>query len=370
MAESAGMEEEDMTANRIDRVLAKMEERGLTQLMVSDPLSIRFLTGIMVHPGERLYALLLRTNGKHTMFLNYLYYVSDTGFEEVWFSDMEDQIGILAEHVDTTKPLGIDKTWPARFLIPLQERCPEMKTVWGSDCVDGVRAEKDADEIAKMKKASQINDQVMEMAAAYIREGMTEKQIADYIDQAYLDQGASGNSFPTIVCFGANAADQHHEPSETRVLAAGECVLIDMGCVWEGYCSDMTRTFYCKCVDEEQAEIHDIVRTAVEKAEAVIAPGMKFCDIDAQARDYIDQKGYSEYWKIRLGHFIGQEDHEYGDVSPINQNEAKPGMIFSIEPGIYIEGKYGVRVEDLVLVTEEGHELLNHVEKKWRIVGL
>ena len=131
----------------------------------------------------------------------------------------------------------------------------------------------------------------------------------------------------------------------------------------------MTRTFYCKSVDDEQAEIHDLVRTAVEKAEAVIKPGVRFCDIDAQARDLIDEAGYSEYWKIRLGHFIGQEDHEYGDVSPINKNVAEPGMIFSIEPGIYIEGKYGVRIEDLVLVTEDGHELLNAVEKKWRIVG-
>ena len=154
-----------------------------------------------------------------------------------------------------------------------------------------------------------------------------------------------------------------------RTLKAGECVLIDMGCVWQGYCSDMTRTFYCKSADPEQTEIHDIVREAVLRAESVIKPGVKFCDIDAQARDYIDEKGYSEYWKIRLGHFIGQEDHEYGDVSPINKNEAEPGMIFSIEPGIYIEGKYGVRIEDLVLVTEDGHELLNSVEKKWRIVG-
>ena len=108
---------------RIDRVLKKMEDKGLSQLLVSDPLSIRFLTGIMVNPGERLYALLLRANGKHTLFLNYLYYVSNTGFEEVWFSDMDDQIGVLMEHIDTESTLGIDKTWPARFLIPLQERC-------------------------------------------------------------------------------------------------------------------------------------------------------------------------------------------------------------------------------------------------------
>ena len=336
---------------RMERVLQKMEKKGIDQLLVSDPLSIRFLTGIMVHPGERLYALLLRTNGKHTMFLNYLYYVSDTGFEEVWFSDMDDQIGVLTSHIDTKGVLGIDKVFPARFLIPLQERCPELKTVWGSDCVDGVRAVKNAEEIEIMKHSSEINDLVMERAAAYIKEG------------------ASGVSFDTIVCFGANAADQHHTPSETRTLKTGECILIDMGCVWHGYCSDMTRTFYCKSVDDEQANIHDIVRTAVEKSEAANKPGARFCDIDAQARDYIDEKGYSEYWKIRLGHFIGQEDHEYGDVSPINKNVAEPGMIFSIEPGIYIEGKYGVRIEDLVLVTEDGHEVLNKVEKKYRIVG-
>ena len=336
---------------RMERVLQKMEKKGIDQLLVSDPLSIRFLTGIMVNPGERLYALLLRTSGKHTIFLNYLYYVSNTGFEEVWFSDMDDQIGVLTRHIDTKGVLGIDKVFPARFLIPLQERCPELKTVWGSDCVDGVRAVKNAEEIEIMKHSTEINDLVMERAAAYIKEG------------------ASGVSFDTIVCFGANAADQHHTPSETRTLKAGECILIDMGCVWHGYCSDMTRTFYCKSVDDEQANIHDIVRTAVEKAEAAIKPGARFCDIDAQARDYIDEKGYSEYWKIRLGHFIGQEDHEYGDVSPINKNVAEPGMIFSIEPGIYIEGKYGVRIEDLVLVTEDGHEVLNKVEKKYRIVG-
>ena len=161
---------------RISRVLEKMKEKGIDQLLVSDPLSIRFLTGIMVNPGERLYALLLRTSGKHTLFLNYLYYVSNTGFEEVWFSDMDDQIGVLMEHIDTKSTLGIDKTWPARFLIPLQERCPEMKTVWGSDCVDGVRAVKNAEEIEIMKHASVINDTVMERVANFIKEGMTEKE--------------------------------------------------------------------------------------------------------------------------------------------------------------------------------------------------
>lgn len=354
---------------KILQVMEQMKKKGLTQLLVSDPLSIRYLTGILVHPGERLYGMILRTSGKHTLLLNYLYYVKDTGYEEIWFSDMDDPVDVIAGQIDPLLPLGIDKTWPARFLLPLQERFPGLKTVYGSGCVDDVRARKTPEEIVLMKKASEINDLVMEKVAAFVREGMTEKEVADYINSQYTAAGASGTSFDTIVCFGANAADQHHCPSASRKLQAGECILIDMGCVYQGYCSDMTRTFYCKSADPEQIVIHDIVREAVLRAEAVIRPGVRFCDIDAQARDYITQKGYGGYWNIRLGHFIGQEDHEYGDVSPRNEQSAQPGMIFSIEPGIYLDGQFGVRIEDLVLVTEDGYELLNQVDKKWRIIG-
>lgn len=356
--------------NRIERVLDKMRQKGINQLLVSDPLSIRFLTGIYVSPGERLYALILRTSGQHTMLLNYLFYIEgDTGFDEVWFGDLEDQIKIIANNINPEETLGVDKTWPARFLIPLQEKLPQLKTVWGSDCVDGVRACKDAEEIQLMKEASEINDRVMLMLPDFIKEGMTEREVADFIDNEYLKAGCSGTSFPTIVCFGENAADQHHEPSETRKLKEGECILIDMGCVWKGYCSDMTRTFFCKSASEEQIKAHDITVEAVERAEAIIKPGTPIADIDKAARDLMAEHGYTKYWTNRLGHFIGQEDHEYGDVSPLNKGVCEPGMIFSIEPGVYIAGEYGVRVEDLVLVTEDGCELLNKVDKKWQIIG-
>lgn len=109
-----------MSNVRIQRVIEKMKKKGLTQLLVSDPFSIKFLTGVNVNPGERLYALILRTNGKHTFLLNYLFFVKDTGFEEVWFGDTVDQIKIIIDNIDTKETLGIDKTWPARFLIPLR----------------------------------------------------------------------------------------------------------------------------------------------------------------------------------------------------------------------------------------------------------
>lgn len=353
---------------RIDRVLGKMAAMGLDQLLVTDSRSVWYLTGTDVEPMERLYAFLIRRDGKHTLFLNRLFNVKQEAFDEVWFGDMDDSIGMIADRIDREKPLGIDKEWRAGFLIPLMTRCPAMRPVLASDCVDDCRAVKDEEELRRMREASRINDRVNRLASEYVRAGMTEKQVAEYIDREFLRQGASGNSFTTIVSFGPNAADPHHEPDDT-VLEDGQCVLIDMGCVSERYCSDMTRTFICGRSNPEFEKIHNLVREANERAEAMIRPGVRFCEIDAAARDYIAAAGFGEYFNHRLGHFIGQTAHEKGDVSGANTAVAGPGMIFSIEPGIYLPGRFGVRVEDLVLVTENGCEILNHEDKHWRVVG-
>ena len=354
--------------SRIERVLTQMAKLGLTQMIVSDPKSIWYLTGVDVQPYERLFAFLIKADGNHTLFLNRLFHVSNSGFRKVWFSDTDDSIALIKKEIDASAPLGIDKEWRAAFLIPLMEACPEMRPVLASDCVDDCRAVKDAREQEIMFEASRINDVVNRAASEFIREGMTEKEVAAFIDAEYLRQGASGNSFSSIVCFGANAADPHHEPDDT-VLKAGDCVLLDMGCMKDRYCSDMTRTFFCKKADPEQARIHDLVREANERAEAMIRPGVRFCDIDAAARDYIAAAGYGEYFNHRLGHFIGQAEHEKGDVSAANTRCAEPGMIFSIEPGVYLPGKFGVRIEDLVMVTEDGCALLNKEDKHWRVIG-
>lgn len=365
--------------HRIERVMDKMKQAGIPQMLVTDPHSLWYLTGIYVDPFERMLALLLRADGEHVFFANRLFYIHQDQFREVQFIDADDSIGLLVEELRkpiseealagaSANVLGIDKAWSARFLIPLQERSPEFKTVLASDCVDECRACKDAEEQELMRKASQINDAVMERAAAYVKEGITEAELAQYIDEEYQKEGCEGNSFPTIVCFGANAADQHHVPDNT-VLKEGDCILIDMGCRWKRYCSDMTRTYFYKSVDPGYAAIHDLVRSATEKAESIIKPGVRFCDIDAAARDMIIEAGYGKNFYTRLGHFIGQEDHEKGDVSALNTSVAEPGMIFSIEPGVYLDHEFGVRVEDLVLVTEDGCEILNKVDKNYKILG-
>ncbi len=355
-------------SERINNVLGQMKKRGLSQILLCDPTSIFYLTKVLNYPFERLYALIIRDDGQLTMVANKLFNVGKVDFEVVWYDDADDQISLLADLVNKEETLGVDKDFSAKFLLPLLEKCEGMKAVVASDCVDEVRAIKGEDEIILMRKASQINDIVMEKSSKFIKEGMKEKEVAEYITNQYLVEGADGNSFSPIVSFGANAADPHHSPDDT-ILKAGDVVLLDIGCIKDGYCSDMTRTFFCKEASEHQKEIHDLVRQANELAESIIKPGVKLADIDKTARDLITEKGYGPNFNHRLGHFIGLTEHEKGDVSSANDSLTKPGMIFSIEPGIYLEDDLGVRVEDLVLVTEDGCEVLNKVDKHWQIIG-
>ena len=357
-----------MYEKRIARVMAGLEKMGLEQMIVSDPNSIWYLTGYYVHPFERLFALYLRKDGRHVFFLNKLFPVPEVDFEQVWFSDTDDYLSIMAAHVDGSKPMGIDKDWAARFLLSLQANHPGMKCVESSDCVDDARACKDEVEQQLMRAVSAINDRVMLQVEEYIREGMTEKQVSEFIQARYTAEGSDSLAFAPIVSFGPNAADPHHEADGT-VLKEGDCIVVDMGCRKDRYCSDMTRTYFCKSADPRYAAIHDLVREANEKAEAILKPGVKLCELDNIAREHIAAAGYGEYFTHRLGHFIGQTEHEKGDVSAISQIVAQPGMIFSVEPGVYLPGEFGVRIEDLVLVTEDGCERLNLVDKHRKYLG-
>ena len=352
---------------RLTKVCRRMEEAGLSQLLVTDHLSIYYLTGIDVVPFERFWCLLVKTDGTHTLFANRLFALGETGLPTVTLTDTDDVAAAVAPYI-VPGPLGVDKNMAARFLLPILAACPAARAVLGSGCVDSVRARKDEAEKALMRRASDINDRCMEQLAAYIHEGATEGECADYLVKCYGAFGCEGLAFDPIVSFGANAADPHHEPDDT-VLKPGDCVLLDMGCIKDRYCSDMTRTWFCGQPTEKQAAVHELVRRANEAAEALIKPGVRFCDLDAAARSLITAAGYGEYFNHRLGHFIGQTDHEKGDVSSANTAVAKPGMIFSIEPGIYLPGEFGVRIEDLVLVTETGCEVLNRNDKHWAVVG-
>ena len=201
---------------RLERVMNELEKKDLRQMIVCDPDSIWYLTGVDVAPYERLFALLLQKDKEPVLFVNKLFFIpEDITYPLVWHTDSDDPVAQIASYVDPSRPLGIDKEWPARFLIPLMEALPSLQVQLSSDCVDDCRAIKDEEEKEKMRIASRINDLVISRAKDYVKVGMTEKQVAAFIDNEYLKEGCEGPSFTTIVSFGANAADPHHEPDDT-----------------------------------------------------------------------------------------------------------------------------------------------------------
>lgn len=358
-----------MHVERANRILKALDGLDARQMLITDPMSIFYLTDIYVQPFERFFGLLLRSDGNHILFLNRLFFVpQDVGIEKVWYSDTDPVADIVAKYLDHSSPLAVDKDLTARHLLPLMEKKAAASFINGSPAVDYTRGIKDAEEQKKMIAASEINDAAMAQFKTLIHDGVTEAEAAGRMLEIYRNLGAEGFSFSPLVAFGANAADPHHEPDDT-VVKPGDCVLFDVGCIKDGYCSDMTRTFYFKEVSNHCREIYHIVRRANEAAEALIRPGVRLCDIDAAARDLITKEGYGPQFNHRLGHFIGLKEHEYGDVSSGFDWPVQPGMIFSIEPGIYLTGDTGVRIEDLVLVTEDGVKILNRYPHELEIIG-
>ena len=230
--------------NRVKRVLDALREMGLSQMLIVDPMSIYYLTGVYIAPFERFYALYLRADGKHVYFLNKLFTVpEEVGVEKVWYDDTDPAAEIVAKYLDPNQTLGVDKDLTARFLLPLMERKAATGFVNASLAVDKTRGVKDAEEQELMRVSSDINDKAIAKFKTLIHEGVTEKEVAEQTLKIYQDLGADGFSFEPLVAFGANAADPHHAPDDT-VVKPGDCVLFDVGCIRDGYCSDMTRTFY------------------------------------------------------------------------------------------------------------------------------
>lgn len=358
-----------MKTQRLNAVLDQMKKNSIDQMLISDPYAIFYLTGKMIHPGERLLALYINVNGNNKMFINELFPVTeDLGVEMVWFNDTQNPVEIVSNGLDQVGTIGVDKNWPAKFLLALMDLCPNCKFVNSSYIVDTLRSSKDEEEKDLMRKASALNDEAMKRLKDTINADLTEKQLANKLSGIYEDLGADGFSFSPIIGFGPTGADPHGTPGDRKVKA-GDAIILDIGCVKDNYCSDMTRTVFYKEAPEKAKEVFEIVLEANKRAIALVKPGVRFCDIDAAARDYITEKGYGKYFTHRTGHSIGLECHDMGDVSSVNTDCVQEGMIFSVEPGIYLPGEFGVRIEDLVLVTKDGHENLNKHDKELVIVG-
>ncbi len=352
-----------MNLDRLGRVRANLSREGLEQALIVDPLSIWWLCGYYTEPYERFLALLITPGKTPTLFANRLFPdASGCGARVVTFDDTDDPVRLVAAETARDRPLGVDKDLAARWLVPLMEAGAATGFVLASGAVDDARSIKDAREQDLMRAASATNDRAMEWLVDQVRPGVTERQIADGLLAEYRRLGASGHSFDPIVSFGDHAADPHHEPDDTPFVP-GDMVLFDVGCKQDWYCSDMTRTFFTATPTEHQRAVYDAVLRANEAAEEIVRPGVTFAQIDRAARSVIENAGWGPAFTHRLGHQIGLVDHEPGDVSSAHDEPVRPGQCFSIEPGIYLPGDMGVRIEDLVIVTEDGCEVLNRYPK-------
>lgn len=358
-----------MDTGKLNRILDAMKEKDMPQMIIADPLTIFWLTGKMIVPGERLLALYLNVNGNHKMMINELFpQEKDLGVEIVWYNDVQDGVEILSQFVEKDKPIGIDKIWPARFLLRLQELGAGSKFLNGSMIVDYIRMIKDEKEQELMRESSRLNDIVMDKLIPWVGKGLTERQLNEKVREIYKEVGCEDVSFDPITAFAKGAADPHHVTDDSKGKR-GDCVILDIGGFKNAYASDMTRTVFLGEVSDRAKEIYDIVVEANMRGIAAAKPGNRMCDVDAACRDYITEKGFGPYFTHRTGHSIGLEDHEFGDVSSVNEDIIKPGQCFSVEPGIYLPDEgIGVRIEDLVIITEDGCEVLNDYTKDLIIV--
>ena len=354
--------------DRVRRVTELMASEKLDQIIVTSTPSVFYLTGLWIEPFERLLALYLDVDGRMTLFGNTLFAIERDkhAFACVLHSDGDNPVKQLSSLMRPGR-IGIDKAWPSKFLIGLMELRPDLKPVAGWAPVDRARMCKDDEEIARIREASKQNDRVVATAIAELREGVTEAALASFVAEEFSRLGADFPVGMQVVSFGQSAADPHHVPDKS-VLRAGSCALFDIFTPFNRYWCDMTRTVYLGGVSRKEEIIYETVRAANEAAIAAIKPGIPLSQIDRIARNMITEAGYGSYFTHRLGHGVGLECHEPPDCSPGSETVAEPGMVFSVEPGIYIPGKYGVRIEDLVLVTETGGESLNLYSKQLSII--
>jgi len=226
-----------------------------------------------------------------------------------------------------------------------------------SNFVEDLRLIKDRNEIKKIKTACKISQKAIEHSEKKFKAGITEKELADELEYFLRKSGAEKSAFEIIVASGKNAADPHHK-TKNKKIQKNDIVIIDLGCVCEGYNSDLTRTFFLGRINKVAKKIFEIVKEAQKKAFNVIKAGVSCKEIDFAARNFINKNGFGKYFIHGTGHGVGIDIHEEPTVSAKTEAILKAGMVVTVEPGIYIPNKFGVRMEDTVLVTKNGCEVL------------
>ena len=354
-------------AHRLDRLRGALQGKRLDSMLVSSGDNRRYLSGFT---GSAGYLVVTEKDAVLATDFRYVeqagrqapdFKVHRVGGKVDWLPKLAAELGVQRmgfEEQDLTVSTH------AAFVKANREagNGVRLRLVRTSDIVDCLRSKKYPEELEMLQRAVDIADQALDEVGPTIEPGVTEESVAWRLEKAMRERGAESVSFDTIVGAGPNGALPHHRADDT-VIREGQAVVIDMGCVYQGYCSDLTRTLIVGAPDDKFRRVYDKVLEAQLTAEEKIETGMTGQDVDAVARDIIEEAGHGDDFGHSLGHGVGLAVHESPHVGPRAEDVIEDGMVLTIEPGIYLSGWGGVRIEDMV-VMENGHARVMSRAKK------
>lgn len=351
---------------RIAKTMGWMREENVDCLIVTPSSDMKYLCGYSINGDERFLGLILSPDREPFIVANTLYelQVTETPVTEfAYWDDGTDPFLCLKHEMDKreipTKSIAINSAMPAMFSLPIASLYPEAKLRNCSPAIQKLRMYKDRSEMDAMIAATAMADKALD---ACIRKGRywLGKTESEFLGEFRLEMSKLGLNEPGgIVAVGKNAAVPHHHTGDT-IIQEGKCLLIDFGGTYKNYNTDMTRTFFFGNPSEKFVEVYNIVLKACLAGEAAAKVGNCLEDVDIAARDVIKKAGYGEYFIHRTGHGIGIDNHEGPSAGIGEKTRIAPGMAFSCEPGIYLPGKFGVRIEDQVLIEEDGTTRILH----------
>ncbi len=346
---------------RIQRLQETMQHEAIDAFFIYTPVNRLYFTGLETSNG----LLLVPDRGEPVFYTDFRYIEAArrtlAGCDIRKFAPQADQLAAYRQLAASWRRIGYEGSLSAAQFLPLQANLPACEWVDSTTAIARLRAVKSPAELDAIRRSARANDALFADLVETIRPGMTELQILRRLRLLLVERDLT-QSFDPIICAGANAVECHHQPDSTP-LAPGSELLIDMGVKVDRYCSDMTRTLFFGEPTARFNEIHGLVLAANQAAVAAIRPGAPCNAIDAVARGIIDQAGYGAFFDHSLGHSLGLEIHEWPNFAKTNDTPLQPGMVLTVEPGIYIPGDTGVRIEDLICVTETGCEILSHTPR-------
>lgn len=355
----------------VNQLTEMMSEQKVDAVIVGPSSDLQYLTGLAPYADERFKALVVLADKRCFYICPSLYYeetVNTLGEDSkiyVW----DDTSGFLSaldkaktEYGLVGKRIAVNEGIRAIDMLDLQDFLGGS-FVKADKMLEQLRIIKSNSERQNLRRAAEIIDEVVMDLTKYIRPGLREKDVKRKVEELCIEKGASGISFEPLIASGPNSSMPHYN-DDKRVIEEKDIVIIDIGCKYNGYCSDITRTVFVGEPTDEQRKIYEIVLEANRQGERCIREGLAAEDVDKAVRDVIEKAGYGKYFIHRTGHGIGVAVHEAPYINTGNRLALKSGMAFSIEPGIYLPGKFGVRIEDIVVVDGDKAEVLNKCPKE------